>query len=111
MTPGAVRVTVARVCPAGCKEGRVAGDPGTFVRTDQGWKLSLSVCPACHGRGVVDEPVSCAGCKHYVSQLDNTPGPMSQEHGHCRYLEIGGDSLEVVGEFACSAWEPREPRS
>lgn len=96
MTPGEVRVTVARVCPAGCKEGRrqvkVIGQTRAQHRFRDGGE-----CPTCHGRGVVWEPVSCAGCRN-----NTTRDGLSW----CVYHED-----QIASEFACSAWEPREPRS
>lgn len=90
-----VRVTVARPCPACDGSGR---DPVPGVITIP----SEIRCVSCHGRGVVDEPVTCAGCRHFRE------GNTILAH-RCGLL-VGiwsGESIGVDPDFACAAWEAR----
>lgn len=86
-----VRVTVERPCPA-CQPAPPVADVGAVGGR----------CRTCHGRGVVDEPMTCAGCRHF--RAGNTI------LAHRCGLLVGiwsGDSIGVDPDFACAAWEER----
>jgi DnaJ-class molecular chaperone len=84
-----VRVTVERPCPELCDDGVIR------VYALNGLQTGEERCERCHGRGAVDEPVTCRTCEYWASLLNGTV---------TRCTLIGH---ETAGTFACAAWEAR----
>lgn len=94
-----VRVTVERPCPACEGTGLLVR---FWLREPADLEPHGQACDACDGRGAVDEPVTCAGCRHFRE------GNTILAH-RCGLL-VGiwsGESIGVDPDFACAAWEAR----